>query len=181
MQEDKELFGRFVAGDTDAFERLVLTHKDNLIYFVSRYVNDIHICEDIAQEVFAAVFVYKDRYDGTVSFKTYLYAIAKNKAVDYLRKNARVEPLGDRDFASEEDELFERVAKNEKQRMVRKAVKELKEDYSDVIELVDFEGLSYKDAARIMRKTPAQLKVLLFRARGALKKTLVKGGYTNEN
>ncbi|MFZ2539010.1 MAG: RNA polymerase sigma factor [Oscillospiraceae bacterium] len=181
MEKDKELYKRFVDGDISAFEELVLTHKDNLIYFLTRYVNDLHTCEDIAQEVFATIFVKKESYNYKVSLKTYLYAIAKNKATDHIRKFSRIEKLSGDENNSDDDEIFNRVVKNEEQRLVHKAISKLKLDYQRVILLVDIDGLSYKDSANVMQKTLPQTKILIFRARKALKILLVKEGYTNEN
>ncbi len=181
MEQDKELYKRFVDGDISAFEELVLTHKDNLIYFLMRYVKDFHTCEDIAQEVFATIFVKKESYNYKVSLKTYLYAIAKNKATDHIRKFSRIEKLNEDEKNSDDDELFNRVVKNEEQRLVHNAIAKLKLDYQRVILLVDIDGLSYKDTANVMQKTLPQIKILIFRARKALKTLLVKEGYTNEN
>lgn len=181
FEKDKTLYKRFVDGDNRAFEELVIAHKDNLIYFLSRYVPDIHTCEDIAQDAFAAVYVHKDRYDMKRPFKTYLFAIAKNKATDYIRKNAAIILLGEEDIIAQEDELFNRVVKNDEQRLVHNTMRLLKVDYQKALLLVDIIGLSYKEAADVLGKTPQGMKVLIFRARQALKNQLVKGGYTNEN
>lgn len=181
FNEDNTLYKKFVDGDNQAFEKLVLTHKDNLIYFLSRYVQDVHSCEDIAQDAFAAVFVYKDRFDMKRSFKTYLYAIAKNKATDYIRKNAEVDLLGEEDLAAEDDELFNRVVKEDEKRLVHNTIKKLNADYQKALLLIDIQGFSYQDAAQILGKTPQTMKILIFRARQSLKNQLIKGGYTNEN
>lgn len=181
FETDKALYQSFVGGDNLAFEKLVLAHKDNLIYFISRYVRDVHICEDIAQEAFAAVFVYKERYDLKRPFKTYLYAIAKNKATDYIRKNASVDLLGEEELQAEDDLLFDRVVRREEQRMVHDAIRLLKAEYQKALLLVDIQGLSYGEAAAVLGKTTQSMKILIFRARQSLKKQLIKGGYTNEN
>lgn len=184
MEQDKELYKRFVEGDIQAFEKLVLTHKDGLIYFLVRYINDISTCEDIAQDVFAAIFVKKGSYDSSkgVSFKTYLYTIAKNKATDHIRKFSRVKSLDTGENQSgDNDELFNRVVKNDEQKMLYKAIDKLVLDYRQVILLVDIDGMSYKEAAHIMGKNIPQIKILIFRARKSLKNLLVKEGYTSEN
>lgn len=181
MEQDKELYKRFVEGDIAAFEELVLTHKDNLIYFLMRYVKDFSTCEDIAQEVFAAIFVKKENYNYKVSLKTYLYAIAKNKATDYIRKSGRIQSLSEHETNSDDDELFNRVVQNEEQKLLHNAISKLKPDYQRAILLIDIDGFSYKDAANVMQKSLPQIKILIFRARNALKNLLVKEGYTNEN
>lgn len=177
---DKELYKLFVDGDNSAFETLVLNHKDNLIYFLKRYVQDVHTCEDIAQDTFAAIFVYKDRYNYETAFKTYLYAIARNKALDHIRKYSRFGAFETDEFATDDDELFERVVRDSEKVMVHKAIDKLKPEYQRTILLVDIEGMTYKDAADILDKTIPQMKVLVFRARKALKNMLEKEGYIYE-
>ncbi len=183
IQDDKVLYENFLKGDQKAFETLVLTYKDNLIFFIRRYVTDIHTCEDIAQDCFAAVFVNKDRYNFKVSFKTYLFAIAKNKAIDYIRKTSKVTVLDieNQNLITEEDELFNKVVRNDEQKILYEAIDKLNEDYQKIIYLVDLQGLSYKEAGQVLGKTLSQVKILVFRARKSLKKILEKGGYTNEN
>lgn len=184
MEADKLLYDRFLMGDTTAFEELVLKHKDNLIYFLQRYVKDVYTCEDIAQDCFAYLFIYKERYNKKYNFKTYLYAIAKNKAVDDIRKKNRQVVLSDTGIeaasANDRDELFEKVVKDEKAMLLHKAILMLKADYQTAIHLIDFEEMTYKEAAEVMGKTMPQLKVLVFRARKALKVLLEKEGYADE-
>lgn len=182
MENDKILYKDFLEGNTGAFEELVLKHKDNLIYFLQRYIKDIYTCEDIAQDVFAYVFAFSEKYNFDFSFKTFLYTLAKNKAVDYIRKQSRQLSFGhvlENEQKADEYELVEKVIKDEDAMLVHSCLKKLTSDYQAAIYLVDIEEQSYVDAARIMGKSVAQFKVLIFRARKALKQKLEKGGYTN--
>jgi len=56
--------------DLESFEKIVLEYRENSINFAKRYINDAQICEDIAQEAFAAVYVNRDKYNPKMSFKT---------------------------------------------------------------------------------------------------------------
>ncbi len=180
MEDDKLLYRQFLEGDISAFEELVIRYKDGLIYFIHRYVGDIESCEDIAQEVFAYLFVYKERYGFRSGLKTYLYAIAKNKAADHIRKIRRNTPIEEYQETTEDEELFQRVVKKEEQRLVQNCLKRLKPDYQAAIQLVDFEGMSYQDSAKALHKTLPQFRILVYRARKALGVLLQKEGYTNE-
>ncbi len=182
VDADKLLYEQFLKGDTLAFEQLVLKHKDNLIYFLQRYVKDIYQCEDIAQDVFAYIFVFKEKYNFKASFKTFLFTIGRNKAVDYIRKNNRLVCLDETgEQQSEDEDLLQKVIRDETTQLVHVVLKKLKSEYQIAICLVDFEEMSYQDAATVMGKTVAQFKILLFRARKALKISLGKEGYTHEN
>lgn len=181
MEQDKELYKRFVEGDISAFEELVLRHKDNLIYFLMRYVNNIDTCEDIAQDSFLAIFVKKGSYNlnEKAGFKTYLYAIAKNKATDHIRKFSRI--MGEDELENQtgdnfSDEIFNRVVKNEEQKLLHNAISKLKLDYQRAILLIDIDAMSYSQAAAILDKSLPQMKILIFRARNSLKKLLIKEG-----
>ena len=59
MEEDKKLYKKFLDGEKEAFESLVLKYKNNLIYFISRYVKNIDIAEDIFQDVMIFIFEKK--------------------------------------------------------------------------------------------------------------------------
>lgn len=73
MNLTKEHISGFVNGDHNAFEILVVTYRHNAINFAKRYVRDIYICEDIVQEAFASAYVYRDKYNPQMPFKTWLF------------------------------------------------------------------------------------------------------------
>ncbi|MEG1027557.1 MAG: RNA polymerase sigma factor [Oscillospiraceae bacterium] len=178
MKSDKQLYLSFLNGDNKSFEELIIRHKDNLIFFLQRYIKDIFTCEDIAQDVFAYIFTFKEKYNMQYNFKTYIYTIAKNKAIDYIRKqkcNISIEETNEELFI--QDELLDKVFSKDIKNMVQKAISMLKPDYQKIIFLVDFLEFSYKDAAIVMGKTAPQVKIMIFRARKALKKIIEKEGY----
>lgn len=178
MIDDKIIYKDFLEGSVDAFESLVLKYKDNLIYFISRYTKDIFIAEDIAQDVFAYVYVYKEKYNFNYSFKTYIYTLGKNKAIDYIRKQSRINTIPfdrDNEILGAEDTLEEKVIKDEEKKLLINSIKDLKSDYEKAIYLADFEELSYEDISKILGKTLGQTRVLIHRARKALREILEKG------
>ena len=181
---DKERYKRFINGDVKGFEELVLEYKNVLIYFLNRYVQDLNIAEDIAQDAFVDVYVYKERYNGKTSFKTYLFTIGRNKAVDYIRKNKHMHYTVDieeqTEISSDENELIDYVIQNENKGLIAHALERMKEEYARVLILIDFNDFSYKEAANILGKTTSQVKVLVHRARKSLRKILEEEGFTYE-
>lgn len=181
---DKERYKRFINGDVKGFEELVLEYKNVLIYFLNRYVQDLNIAEDIAQDAFVDVYVYKERYNGKTSFKTYLFTIGRNKAVDYIRKNKHMQYTVDieeqTEISSDENELIDYVIQNENKGLIAHALERMKEEYAKVLILIDFNDFSYKEAANILGKTTSQVKVLVHRARKSLRKILEEEGFTYE-
>lgn len=180
MKDDKIMYKEFLDGSISAFEDLVIEHKDNLIYFISKYTGgDIYIAEDIAQDVFAYVYVNKEKYNGNYSFKTFIYTLGKNKAIDYVRKQSKQQLMTfdkDDEYLFEEIEnLEDKIIKNEENRLLLDSLKKLKPEYEKVIYLVALEELSYKEIGRILGKTLPQIKVLIHRARKALRLIMEEG------
>lgn len=181
MISDNDLYKQFLSGNILSFEELVLRHKDNLIYFLQRYVNDLYIAEDIAQDAFVYIYVYKDKFNFKFNIKTFIYTIAKNKAIDYIRKNSKTVSIeGYEDLELQENELEKKIIQNEEKRIVNEAIKRLKKDYQAALFLIDFQEFSYSEAAKILGKSLPQFRILIFRARKSLKSLLEKEGYMYE-
>ena len=181
---DKERYKRFINGDVEGFEELVLAYKNMLIYFLNRYLQDLNIAEDIAQDAFVDVYVYKERYNGKTSFKTYLFTIGRNKAIDYIRKNKQMQYTVNieeqTEISSDEDELIDYIIQQENKGLIAHTLERMKEEYARVLILIDFEDFSYKKAADVLGKTTSQVKVLIHRARKSLRKMLEEEGFTYE-
>lgn len=183
MQEetDKELYKEYLKGNKQAFEKLVIRHKDHIIYFISRYTKNTDIAEDISQDVFVYLLLHKEQYDFRYSFKTYLYMIAKCRALNYLKSEKKVLPITDyNNLYIENNDLEEIVYKNQKSNYIRKVINKLKPDYQAVICLASIEGFKYKEIAKIMDKNVGQVKVMLNRAKKKLKEKLEEEGLQYE-
>jgi RNA polymerase sigma-70 factor, ECF subfamily len=88
---DEELVIAYVNGQEDAFAELVKRHLSGVYSFALRLVGDEHAAEDITQEVFLKTWKNINRYDARTSkFKTWLLRIARNSAIDYLRKRKHI-------------------------------------------------------------------------------------------
>ncbi len=180
MLSDEELFLTFQQGDSQAFETLVLRHKDGLIFFISRYVHNIALAEELAQDAFVDVFLQAERTKLRTTFKTWIYTIGRNKSADWLRKNSRLIPMPEELPEPEENELERRVIQQENKQLVGKCLRMLSSSYQTVIQLIDFEGMTYLQAAQVLHKSLPQVKVTLFRARKALRAALEREGYCHE-
>lgn len=168
---DKELYYEFLQGNQKSFEEIIIRHKDKLIYFIQRYVKSIDIAEDLAQDVFVYILIHKEKYDFNYSLKTYLFTIAKSKALNYLKREKRIVKINEND-AYDMEQLEEKVFKNEIKNNLKQAMQKLKPDYQNAVYLADIEELSYKEIGKIMHKTESGIKVLIHRARKSLEKIL---------
>ena len=176
MEQDRLDYEQFLGGDKAGFERLVLRYKDGLIQFIARFVRDLYQAEDLAQDVFVEVLLHPERYRTETSFKTYIYTIGHNKAVDFIRKNGRLTFVGEWEESDSmrTDALLleEKVIQEEEKRELYAVMKQLKPDYERVLYLVDLEGVPCADAAQMLGKSDNQLRVLLHRARKRLKQKM---------
>lgn len=178
-QTDKELYKEYLKGNQQAFEEIVKKYKDHIIYFISTYTKNTQIAEDISQDVFIYLLINKDQYDFKYSFKTYLYMIAKCRALNYIKKEKKIINILEYDKLNIEDNNLEEIIfQNEKNKNLRNAIKKLKPDYQQIIYLTTFEGLKYKEVAQVMDKNIGQIKGLLNRAKKKLKELLESEGYS---
>ena len=175
MEEDKKLYNEFLNGNEESFQKLITKYEKNLIYFITRYVKNMDIAYDIYQDTIMYILEHKEKYNNTYSFKTYLYLIAKSRAINYINSKNKDLPLENLENTLKEEKLLEDIVfSKERQQKIEKVIKKLKKEYQLVIYLTKIEGLSYKETGLIMDKTEKQIKNLVFNATKKLKKLLVQ-------
>ena len=172
---DAELYKEFLNGNEEAFNNIIRKYRKPLISFISRLVKSVEVAEDIAQDTFVYVLMNKTEYDFKYSLKTYLYTIAKCRAINYLKRERKVVSY-DEAYMREKEETYidEDLIKEEDKKEIYEAIGKLKKSYQIVIYLKDIEGLKYKEISRILNKTVPQLKMMTHRARKSLEKTMRK-------
>ena len=180
MDYGADSYHRFLQGEQAALEELVVLYIDSLIGFAYCYVKDTAAAEDIMAETFASLIVKRKQFKEDAHFKTYLYKIARNKAIDHLRTRSRFVSLGKMENmlkgASAEYEFF----REEQNRRLYACMQTLPPQYRDVLYLVYFENFSIQETCGILKKNAKQVYNLLARARSALKEILMKEGVYNE-
>ena len=90
MDQGAASYRRFIDGDRDAFGEVIDLYRESLIFFIHRYVNDMDTAEDLAEDVFVELIVHPERFGEKSSLKTYVFAIARNKAIDWIRRHSRL-------------------------------------------------------------------------------------------
>ena len=151
---------------------------DNLVFFIDRYVHDIHAAEDIAIDTFSDLVVNKHRYNFKVTLKTYLFMLGRSRALNYIKHRKVIDfvELSEADKTLEHETLEESVLVDERKRVVNSALCALSDDMRVVIHLIYFEALSYDEAAKVMKKNRKQVDNLLYRAKKELRIILGKDG-----
>ena len=173
------MFRRYLDGDQTAFAEIIEAYRDPVTFFIQRYVHDICTAEDLAADIFMQLVVHPQKYNFKSSLKTYLFVLARSRALDYLRKQKRHPSVPIEDAAealADTQDLEAHVLQNEEHRRLHEAIGQLPEPQQVAVHLVYFEEYSYEDAARIMKKTRKQIDNLLYRAKQALKSLLGERG-----
>lgn len=147
------------------------------------YVNNIYIAEELTEDTFFRLITKKPRFLGRSTFKSWLYAIGRNVAVDFTRRNSKLlnTPIEDMEsYLSEEQSLEQAYIKEERKIIVHRALSKLTPDYRSILWLVFFEGFSNQEVAIALKKSDRQVKNLLYRAKQSLKSKLEKDGFIYE-
>ena len=178
-----ELARRAAGGDEDAFAQLVGLHEKKVYGLALRMCGNPEDAADAAQEAFLAAWKGLPRFRGEAGFSTWLYRLTSNAAIDHLRRVKRQRGEGSLDGGgpgldavddapspqaqAEETELREAVAEG---------LSMLSEDHRQALLLRELRGLSYEEIASELRVDLGTVKSRISRARGSLRKILVKNG-----
>jgi RNA polymerase sigma factor (sigma-70 family) len=170
------------------------------VRFAYHLTGDYHTAEDLAQDCFAYLLVYPEKYDHRASFQTYLFTILRNKSIDSIRKRSRQRILtGAGEYRSLEDlrtlrddpadqgterngDMYTQGADDPERLAIireedlewRSRLLQMKPDYCQAVYLVDVGQMSYEQAAAVMGRNTVSFKVLLHRARKKLRQIYEK-------
>ena len=176
MDNGESSYRRFLDGDDSAFGEIVAVYKDNLIFFINRYVKNFAVAEELAQDVFVELLMHKRRYNFRTSLKTYIFTIGRNLAVSYIRKCSRKPECAYEFIENEQDitALEDEFIREEEKRELHEALGRISDDYSTALHLIYFEGMSYEQVGRVMKKNKKQVENIVYRAKKALRKEIEK-------
>jgi RNA polymerase sigma-70 factor, ECF subfamily len=182
--EDNLLVVEAQKGSKEAFDRLYEKYKRPILNYTYRFVGNRHSAEELAQEAFIRAYVNIKKYKPSAKFSSWLYRISGNLAKNFLRHasyDKRVEPVKQDSWsgASEQPLPFEHITDDsnrpdrhaeskEIEGIVHKAIGLLPVHLKEVVILCDINGLSYDEAARVMRCRPMTVGSRLWRARERL-------------
>ena len=187
-REDARLVRSCRQGDIEAFSTLVSKYQDSLYNVAYRMVGDREEARDVAQEAFIKAYKGIETFDSRMPFRSWLYSIGTNTAIDHLRRGAKAKDVSidaafspnvreDRAAASGvEAEPPDPAADNpedvtvtrEVQEIVRRAVDRLPENYRAVIVLHHLEGMTFGEVGKVMGVPRNTAKTWAHRARGML-------------
>jgi len=163
-EPDPQLIAAAKAGDLGAFEALVKRYQTDVLRLALHIVRDLGGAEDAAQEAFVRTFRFLPRYRGDSKFSTWLFAIARNCALDELRRSKR----GGEPYDGLEMDVPGRNSDAQLGLEIREAMGELPLDLREAVILIDMFGMSYREAALVVRTAEGTLKSRVHRARHLL-------------
>ena len=184
---ERELVDRARAGDQDAFEQLVLNNQNRVYTLALRMVNDREEAADLAQEAFLKAWQGLPSFQGDSSFSTWVYRLASNVCIDYLRKQKRrreVEPVlslddeesGWTEPADWDQDPRRQLERAERSRAVARGLEALPDNHRQVLALRELSGLSYQEIGQALELDIGTVKSRIARARMALRKHLIAQG-----
>jgi RNA polymerase sigma-70 factor (ECF subfamily) len=181
--EDEKLVQQATGGFEKAYTTLTQKYRKALHYHILKMIKDKNQVEDLVQEVFVKAFDNLDSYSTNYAFSTWLYRIATNHTIDYLRKKKLQTLSIDQPLKSGDGEMKmqlpdhsaqtdRKIIKSQRQKMVQKAIEDLPKKYMEVIKLRHMQEKSYQEISEILDKPLGTVKAHIFRAREMLYKAM---------
>jgi len=165
-------------GDTSALDELYARHGAGVLGFLVSRLSDRQLAEEVLQDVMLAAWDHAASFREESKVRTWLLAIARNRAINTQRKRRvqQVELSESFQLSSDETGPLEKVVKRSEQDMVRDAMRQLPDPYREVLTLVFYHQLTGPEAAEVMQVSEGTIKSRLHRAKEMLRRVLQSEG-----
>jgi RNA polymerase sigma-70 factor, ECF subfamily len=173
MTTDAELAEAFKSGDGRAYSILYERYRRALFAFALRMLGEGDAAADLVQDVFLRIYERRGQLNQPESFRSWLFAVARNQCLSLLRRSrerASLEEAPDDAMAMEVP--VDALEVEEDVRLIRQALARLKIEYREVLVLREYQDLSYREIADITETTESAVKSKLFKARRAMHEML---------
>ena len=182
--EDLELVAKAKAGQQASFDKLMKRYHDSIFYMVLKMVHNRDDAEDLTMEAFGKAFNNIANYSADFAFSTWLFKIATNNSIDFIRKkklqttsldqtttteDGEITPIGVKDHTANPEEA---MVKEQRAAKIRAAIEQLSPKYRALIEHRYLDELSYEEIAEKLDLPLGTVKAQLFRAKDMLYNTL---------
>ncbi len=182
LERDAQLMLRVREGDEISFALLLERHRNPVVNFLHRMVQNRAVSEELAQEVFLRVYRSRETYEPTAKFTTWLFRIATHLALNWIRdgkKEKHNESLSEeliegaeRQVADRQPSVEQALIQEVKTQEVRKAIEALPEKQRAAVLMHKYQGLDYSQIAGALSCSESAVKSLLFRAYETLRSRL---------
>lgn len=178
--EEKQIIEQVLAGNTEAFEQLVLKNQAQVYNLALRMVGSEQDALDISQEAFIRAFRSLESFRGDSKFSVWLYRLTSNICLDFLRARRRKKTVSISYFVSDEDDAGDleipderfspqtELERNELRAALNRALQRLPDEQREVLLLREISGLSYDEIASALSLEAGTVKSRIFRARKKL-------------
>jgi RNA polymerase sigma-70 factor (ECF subfamily) len=182
IELDAQLMVRVRQGDANSFALLIERHRNSVVHFLYRMVQNQAIAEELAQEVFLRVYRSRASYEPTAKFTTWLFRISTHLALNWLRDKRR-EKRGESLDLCVEDGPFrqvrdcsptveERLLKAARAQEIQRAISSLPEKQRAAVLMHKYQEMDYAQISAVLGCTDSAVKSLLFRAYERLRSQL---------
>lgn len=179
LYEERRLLLMLGNDSAYAFQQIFDKYKDHIYKIAMSYVKDKHLAEEIIQDVFTKVWMYRHSLLELRSFEAWLYTVGKNRIFDYNKKKIAdwKAHLGYHSLKNESVDDSERILQSkEYKELLHIAQQQLSEQQLLIFKLAKEENMTYKQIAAQLNLSPLTVKTHLARAMSTLKSYLLKNG-----
>ncbi len=175
---DSDLIRRIAAKDRVAVEVLYGRYNVRLYRFILRLVRNEALAEELTNETFMEIWLVAHKFEGRSSASTWIFAIARNKAISMLRKRSDEELDDEHAMAIEDEADTPEVAaqKGDKAALIRACLARLSDQHREVMDLVYYHERSIKEVSEIVGIPENTVKTRMFHARKKLSELMAEAG-----
>ncbi|MFO7754322.1 MAG: sigma-70 family RNA polymerase sigma factor [Desulfobacteraceae bacterium] len=171
---EERLLKRVAKKDGSAFEQLYELTSKSIFFYLYRLLQDRETAEDLHMEVYAAVWKNAQGFKGKSRVKTWMFGIARNMAMNELRKHHRKTLRIDKPVRDENS--FKAYKEFERHDSIQAALAQLSYKHREILDLVFFHGQSYSDISKLLAIPENTVKTRVYYAKAALKEEICKTG-----
>ncbi|MDH5767809.1 MAG: RNA polymerase sigma factor [Nitrospirota bacterium] len=175
--EDFDLIERYISGDEDSIEELVMKYQKQIYALVYRITNDIEEAKDLTQKTFVKAINGLKGFRKEASFKTWLYQIAINTSLNHIRQSKHEEVEIEGSIMGNKANALTDIMENEKRNYIRKGLDELPERQRLAIVLRVYNGLNCNETAKAMGCSEGAVKAHYHNGVKRLRGILKEKGY----
>ncbi len=182
VDPELEWIWRIADGDRDAFEKLYAAWQTRLFRYLFRMVGDTGTAEELTNDTMVAAWKSAGSFKGQSKASTWLFGIARNKALNVLRQRQplTVEVESAMAVAASAAGPEQSVMRGRLQETMKHALQELSQEHREVMELTFYQELSYQEIAAIIECPVNTVKTRMFYAKKKLQEILERRGIAGE-
>jgi RNA polymerase sigma-70 factor (ECF subfamily) len=190
MNSDNEIIEKIIRGEKELFSLIVEKYEAKLLRYIKRFIWEADDAPDVLQNVFTRSYVYLNSFDKSQSFNAWIYRIAHNECINFLKKNKKFSGYSIGDildidtfipFLTASEKSDDITNTRESKEEVEKYLNKMDSKYREVLILYFFEELSYEEIAKILQIPVSTVGVRLRRGKEKIKVLMEKDITINTN